>query len=276
MPRDYYEVLGVSRDADDAEIKKAFRRLARELHPDVNSTIPRPRRSSRRPPRPTRCCPTPTAAPPTTATATRACAAAATSPNFDGVRLGVGHLRGVLRRWRWRFGDIFGGGGGAGGAVQGGDVARLGRDRRSPQAAARRLGRGRATRRSSLCEHCRGNGAEPGTPIETCPTLPGAPASCGRSSRTPFGQVVRAAVCDRCDGDGRVAADPCNECRGRGRKVERTEAVGRRPGRDRRRAADPDLRARSRGRARRAGRRPVRARSTSARTRGSCATATTW
>src|SRR6202046_1528099 len=40
-PRDYYEVLGVSRDAQDAEIKKAFRRLARELHPDVNSHDPK-------------------------------------------------------------------------------------------------------------------------------------------------------------------------------------------------------------------------------------------
>src|SRR5580693_9328734 len=41
MPRDYYEVLGVSRDAEDGEIKKAFRRLARELHPDVNSHDPK-------------------------------------------------------------------------------------------------------------------------------------------------------------------------------------------------------------------------------------------
>ena len=40
MPRDYYEVLGVSRQAGEAEIKKAFRRLARELHPDVNSHDP--------------------------------------------------------------------------------------------------------------------------------------------------------------------------------------------------------------------------------------------
>src|SRR5436189_1153071 len=40
MPRDYYEVLGVARDAGDNEIKKAFRRLARELHPDVNSDDP--------------------------------------------------------------------------------------------------------------------------------------------------------------------------------------------------------------------------------------------
>src|SRR3954464_4980320 len=40
MPRDYYEVLGVSRDADEAMIKKSFRRLARELHPDVNAHDP--------------------------------------------------------------------------------------------------------------------------------------------------------------------------------------------------------------------------------------------
>src|SRR4051812_27226757 len=40
MPRDYYEVLGVSRDADDTEIKKSFRKLARELHPDVNAHDP--------------------------------------------------------------------------------------------------------------------------------------------------------------------------------------------------------------------------------------------
>src|SRR5919109_3300275 len=40
MPRDYYEVLGVSRDADEATIKKSFRRLARELHPDVNAHDP--------------------------------------------------------------------------------------------------------------------------------------------------------------------------------------------------------------------------------------------
>jgi len=40
MPRDYYEVLGVGRGADEAEVKKAFRRLARELHPDVNAHDP--------------------------------------------------------------------------------------------------------------------------------------------------------------------------------------------------------------------------------------------
>jgi molecular chaperone DnaJ len=68
------------------------------------------------------------------------------------------------------------------------------------------------------CGTCNGNGAEPGTPIEAC-------SRCGGSgqlqsvARTPFGQVMRTVVCDVCGGGGRVAQQPCHECRGRGRKV---------------------------------------------------------
>jgi len=68
------------------------------------------------------------------------------------------------------------------------------------------------------CEHCRGNGAEPGTPIETCERCAGA----GRlqaATRTPFGQMVRTIACDACNGEGRVPKQPCRECRGRGRRV---------------------------------------------------------
>jgi molecular chaperone DnaJ len=69
-----------------------------------------------------------------------------------------------------------------------------------------------------VCEHCHGNGAEPGTPIETCERCGGA----GRLqavSRTPFGQVVRTVDCDVCHGDGRVPQTPCARCDGRGREV---------------------------------------------------------
>ena len=76
----------------------------------------------------------------------------------------------------------------------------------------------------ALCEHCRGNGAEPGTPIETCPRCQGT-GQLRAVSRTPFGQVMRTTACDVCHGDGRVARDPCKVCRGRGRKVERAKVA---------------------------------------------------
>ena len=70
------------------------------------------------------------------------------------------------------------------------------------------------------CEHCHGNGAEPGTPIETCERCGGS-GQLQAVTRTPFGQMVRRVVCEACHGDGRVAAQPCRECRGRGRRAGR-------------------------------------------------------
>jgi molecular chaperone DnaJ len=70
----------------------------------------------------------------------------------------------------------------------------------------------------SRCERCRGNGAEPGTPIRTCERCEGA-GQLRQVSRTPFGQMVRAAPCPQCGGDGRVAETPCEECSGNGRIV---------------------------------------------------------
>ncbi len=218
--RDYYEVLGVARDADETTIKKAFRRLARELHPDVNRHDPDAEDkfkeaaeayevlsdSERR------------------ATYDRygreGLRSGGYAPNFEA----FGSVSDIFEAFfggGGAFGDLFGmSGARPGGVVQGGDVAV------SAEISLAEAASGAKVEVSyeavELCEHCHGNGAEPGTPIETCPRCQGS-GQLRAVSRTPFGQMVRATACDVCHGDGKVARDPCKVCRGRGRKVERTK-----------------------------------------------------
>jgi molecular chaperone DnaJ len=219
MPRDYYDVLGVQRSADDGEIKKAFRRLARELHPDVNSHDPDAEEkfkeaaeayevlsdSERR------------------ATYDRyghdGLRSGGYAPNFEGFG-SVADIFDAFFGGGSPFGGGFGGGGRAAGPVQGGDVA-VAVDIDLAQAVT---GANIDVAYDAIvrCENCNGNGAEPGTPIETC-TRCGGSGQLRAVTRTPFGQVVRATVCDTCEGDGRVATDPCHVCRGRGRSVKRTK-----------------------------------------------------
>ena len=219
MPRDYYEVLGVDRDAGDAEIKKAFRRLARELHPDVNSHDPDAEvkfkeaaeayevlsDSERR------------------ATYDRyghdGLRSGGYAPNFDAFG-SVADIFDAFFGGGSPFGGFGGGGGRPAGPEHGGDVAVAAEITLSQAVSGAAVEV--AYEAIVLCERCNGNGAEPGTPIETC-------SRCGGSgqlrtvARTPFGQVVRATVCDACHGDGRIATDPCHVCRGRGRNVKRTK-----------------------------------------------------
>jgi molecular chaperone DnaJ len=217
MPRDYYEVLGVSREAGEAEIKKAFRKLARELHPDVNSHDPQAEEKFKE-----------------AAEAYEVLSDSDRRATYD--RYGhEGLRRGGYAPNFDTFGSVadifeafFGGGalgnafGGAtpGGPAAGGDVL-VGAEIDLPAAA-----KGAQVEVSfdavERCEHCRGNGAEPGTPIETCAKCQGT-GQLRAVTRTPFGQVVRAAVCDVCGGDGRVAKNPCKVCHGRGRKAGRTK-----------------------------------------------------
>ena len=70
----------------------------------------------------------------------------------------------------------------------------------------------------SVCEHCKGNGAEPGTPIHTCETCGGS-GQVRQVRRTAFGQLVQAGICPTCNGDGRVPEQPCEVCDGAGREL---------------------------------------------------------
>ncbi len=210
-PRDPYEVLGVDRTASEDQIKKAFRGLARELHPDVNAHDPDAEEkfkeaaeayeilsdSERR------------------ATYDRyghdGLRSGGYASNFDGFS-SIGDL----------FDAFFGGAGfgGRSGPAPGADVAvAVEVDLLEAAHGAKLEVSYEAVDR---CEHCHGNGAEPGTPIETCERCGGA-GQLQAATRTPFGQMVRTMVCDVCQGDGRVPKEPCHECRGRGRLASTRE-----------------------------------------------------
>jgi molecular chaperone DnaJ len=218
VPRDYYDVLGVSRDAGDAEIKKAFRRLARELHPDVNSHDPDAEEKFKEAAEAYEVL----SDPERRATYDRyghdGLRSGGYAPNFEG----FGSVADIFEAFfgGGAFGSAFGGGRRTAGPIQGGDVA-LGAVI-DLAAAAHGTKVEVAYEVIATCEHCHGNGAEPGTPIETCPQC-GGTGQLRAVSRTPFGQVMRTATCDVCQGDGRVARDPCKVCDGRGRTVEHTK-----------------------------------------------------
>ncbi|MFL5898362.1 MAG: molecular chaperone DnaJ [Solirubrobacterales bacterium] len=214
MPRDYYEVLGVPREAGETEIKKAFRRLARELHPDVNEEPDAEDRFKE------------------AAEAYEVLSDAERRSTYDaygheGLRSG-GYDPGA------GFGSIddifqafFGGGGfGFGGgrrAVAGGDIAVEVEIELAEVATGAR--REIAYGVVDACEHCHGNGAEPGTPITTCERCAGA-GELRQVTRTPFGQMVRSTVCDVCGGAGKIPQTPCETCGGSGRtRQSRTSAI---------------------------------------------------
>lgn len=216
LPRDYYEVLGVGRDATEAEIKKAFRGLARELHPDVNTHDPEAEEKFKQ-----------------AAEAYEVLSDAERRRTYDaygheGLRSGgwsphtagtmediLSSLFGGAAAGGSIFGDLFGGGGRSGPA-SGGDIeVAVGITLAEVVTGVERQVAFEAV---SLCELCNGNGAKPGTPIHTCETCGGA-GQVRQVRRTAFGQLVQAEICPTCRGDGRVAEQPCERCDGAGREV---------------------------------------------------------
>jgi molecular chaperone DnaJ len=208
MPRDPYEVLGVARDASAQDIKKAFRQLAMELHPDVNAHDPDAEEKFKEAAEANEIL----SDPERRATYDRyghdGLRSGGYAPNFDS----FGSISDL-------FNAFFGGAqGGRGGPAQGGDIAvAIELDLLEAANGAKVEVSYEAVER---CEHCNGNGAEPGTPIETCERCGGA-GQLQAVTRTLLGQMVRTMVCEECHGDGRVPQQPCGECRGRGRVTSR-------------------------------------------------------
>ncbi len=211
-PRDPYEVLGVPRGADEAQIKKAFRALARELHPDVNTEDPEAEEKFKQAAEAYEILSDPERRATYDRYGHEGLRSGGYQPNFDQ----FGSLGDLFEAFfGGGAGGVFGGGGGRGQA-HGADV---GAELELDLAQAAAGGPFTVTYEAvDRCEHCHGNGAEPGTPIETCTRCGGA----GRRqavTRTPFGQVMRTMVCDACGGDGRIATQPCADCRGQGAVV---------------------------------------------------------
>jgi molecular chaperone DnaJ len=204
--RDYYEILGVPRTASDADVKKAFRRLARELHPDVSDSPDAEERFRE------------------LAEAYEVLSKSETRELYD--RFGHAGLRsGGFRPGTFDFGslsDIFS-------AFFGDDLFSGRRARRGGDIvaeveidlveAASGVRRDVPYRVATTCPRCHGQGAEPGTPVSTCPTCRGA-GRVQHVSRSVFGEFVRTQTCPRCDGAGRVVEQACEQCHGDGHVLE--------------------------------------------------------
>ena len=207
--RDYYELLGIARDADDAEIKRAFRRLARELHPDVSEAPDADQRFRE------------------VVEAYEVLSNRERRQIYDrfgheGLRSGgfqpstfdLGDLSDLFSAF---FGDDLFGVAGRAGRGRGADIAALVEIELAE--AARGTTREVPFDVAVPCARCGGDGAEPGTSVVACPTC-GGTGRLRQVSRSVFGEFVRTQACSTCSGSGRTAEHPCEACQGAGRVLE--------------------------------------------------------
>lgn len=211
MKRDFYEVLGVSRDADAAEIKKAFRRQARECHPDVHPDDPDCEAQFKELAEAYETLSDPEAR----ATYDRY--------GYEGIK-GRPHMDYEHMGFSDLFSMFFGGGfdmqggmfgGGPAAAPRGDDVET--RLALTFAEAVFGVSKEVEVRAEQSCEACSGSGAKPGTGRESCPQCHGSGRMREVSSLGGFGQFVRTTTCNVCRGQGSIVKEPCETCRGTGR-----------------------------------------------------------
>lgn len=216
--RDYYEVLGVPKNASEADVKKAFRTLARQYHPDANKDDPN------------------------------------AAEKFKEINEAYQVLSDADRRAKYdQFGHAAEQMGGGGNPFEGGGFGQAGgfqdifdmffggqmgrQQRRGPvrgddleyqldmtlEEAAFGVKKEIRIPRTEDCGTCHGTGAKPGTSPTTCSKCKGS-GQIQVAQNTVFGRFVNVTTCDRCHGSGKIIEHPCPTCRGRG-QVQKTHTV---------------------------------------------------
>ncbi len=221
--RDYYEVLGLSKGADDLEIKKAYRKLAKKYHPDVNPNDKKAEASFKE--------------------INEAYEVlsneekrhkydqyghAGVDPNFGGGGFGGGGFEGFSDFGD--LGDIFG-------SFFGGGFSSGGKRANAPQRGSNVTSKVTISFEEAAfgcqktieyaliesCDECEGSGSKKGTHPETCQRCGGS-GQVRFQQRTPFGTMSSTRACDECGGKGKIIKDPCKKCNGQGR-VRKTKKL---------------------------------------------------